>query len=330
MRRTKIIATVGPASRSPESCDRSCRRRRRLPSQLFPRHARVARRDLPRDSTGGRGRRTAYRRHAGPERTEDPDGSAGRERTAAADRGRRAADRGRRSALRAGPDLHAVSRSSSNRPAGRSPAARRRAHRAAGDWAATATSSSPSWSTAVLSAARRASTPPASRSRRRRSRRRTSRTCASASSSASTSWRSASCRPPTTCRARAEICRTAAGRRVPLIAKIERPAAVENLAAILEVAQGVMVARGDLGLEMPLERVPRVQKEIIRTGADARPAGDRRHAGARVDAHRAAADARRGQRCRQRRRRRDRRDHAGGGDGGWRVIRCARCRCSIA
>ena len=54
------------------------------------------------------------------------------------------------------------------------------------------------------------------------------------------------------------------GRRVPLIAKIERPAAVENLAAILEVAQGVMVARGDLGLEMPLERVPRVQKEIIR------------------------------------------------------------------
>ncbi len=56
----------------------------------------------------------------------------------------------------------------------------------------------------------------------------------------------------------------AAGRRVPLIAKIERPAAVANLAAILDVAHGVMVARGDLGLEMPLERVPRVQKEIIR------------------------------------------------------------------
>ena len=55
-----------------------------------------------------------------------------------------------------------------------------------------------------------------------------------------------------------------AGRRVPIIAKIERPAAVENLASILELAEGVMVARGDLGLEMPLEQVPRVQKEIIR------------------------------------------------------------------
>jgi pyruvate kinase len=56
----------------------------------------------------------------------------------------------------------------------------------------------------------------------------------------------------------------AAGRRIPLIAKIERPAAVTNLKEILEEAQAVMVARGDLGLEMPLERVPRAQKEIIR------------------------------------------------------------------
>jgi pyruvate kinase len=63
---------------------------------------------------------------------------------------------------------------------------------------------------------------------------------------------------------RARDLMAAAGRRVPVIAKIERPAAVENLGAILEVAQGVMVARGDLGLEMPLERVPRVQKQIIR------------------------------------------------------------------
>jgi pyruvate kinase len=54
------------------------------------------------------------------------------------------------------------------------------------------------------------------------------------------------------------------GRSVPIIAKIERPAAVENLDAILEVANGLMVARGDLGLEMPLEQVPRVQKHIIR------------------------------------------------------------------
>jgi pyruvate kinase len=54
------------------------------------------------------------------------------------------------------------------------------------------------------------------------------------------------------------------GRSTPIIAKIERPAAVENLDAILRIAQGVMVARGDLGLEMPLEQVPRVQKQIIR------------------------------------------------------------------
>lgn len=65
----------------------------------------------------------------------------------------------------------------------------------------------------------------------------------------------------------------AAGTRVPIIAKIERPAAVHNLAEILEVAQGVMVARGDLGLEMPLEQLPRVQKEVIRRArAAGRPA----------------------------------------------------------
>jgi pyruvate kinase len=68
--------------------------------------------------------------------------------------------------------------------------------------------------------------------------------------------------PDDVVRARAII--DAAGRKTPLIAKIERPAAVDNLDAILEVAQGVMVARGDLGLEMPLEQVPRVQKEVIR------------------------------------------------------------------
>jgi pyruvate kinase len=50
----------------------------------------------------------------------------------------------------------------------------------------------------------------------------------------------------------------------PVIAKIERPAAVTNLTEILAVADAVMVARGDLGLEMPLEQIPRIQKEIIR------------------------------------------------------------------
>ena len=65
----------------------------------------------------------------------------------------------------------------------------------------------------------------------------------------------------------------AAGRTVPIVAKIERPAAVENLPEILDASQGVMVARGDLGLEMPLEQVPRIQKEIIGMArAQARPA----------------------------------------------------------
>ncbi len=52
--------------------------------------------------------------------------------------------------------------------------------------------------------------------------------------------------------------------KVPIIAKIERPMAVQNIDEILKVCNGVMVARGDLGLEMPFERVPRVQKEITR------------------------------------------------------------------
>lgn len=63
---------------------------------------------------------------------------------------------------------------------------------------------------------------------------------------------------------RAQEIMATVGRHVPVVAKIERPAAVVNLQAILDVAQAVMVARGDLGLEMPLEQVPRVQKEIIR------------------------------------------------------------------
>ena len=49
---------------------------------------------------------------------------------------------------------------------------------------------------------------------------------------------------------------------VPVIAKLERPQAVEHLDAILSASDAVMVARGDLGLEMPLERVPRAQKAI--------------------------------------------------------------------
>ncbi|MBA2321734.1 MAG: pyruvate kinase [Deltaproteobacteria bacterium] len=53
------------------------------------------------------------------------------------------------------------------------------------------------------------------------------------------------------------------GIRVPVIAKIEKPKAVERIDAILEVAEGVMVARGDLGVEVSIEKVPVYQKAII-------------------------------------------------------------------
>ena len=68
-------------------------------------------------------------------------------------------------------------------------------------------------------------------------------------------------RPEDVVQAKAAIRR--ARKDTPVIAKLEKPEAIENLDAILRVADGVMVARGDLGVEMNLERVPVVQKEII-------------------------------------------------------------------
>ena len=50
---------------------------------------------------------------------------------------------------------------------------------------------------------------------------------------------------------------------IPVIAKLERPLAIDNLDRIMEVCEGVMVARGDLGVEMPPEKVPVIQKHII-------------------------------------------------------------------
>ncbi len=58
------------------------------------------------------------------------------------------------------------------------------------------------------------------------------------------------------------------GSDVPVIAKLEKPQALEHLEEILEVTDGVMVARGDLGVEMPPEKVPIIQKHIIRRAAD--------------------------------------------------------------
>ncbi len=54
------------------------------------------------------------------------------------------------------------------------------------------------------------------------------------------------------------------GEGVPLIAKIEKPEAVDNLTAIIERCEGIMVARGDLGVELGPEKVPLVQKRAIR------------------------------------------------------------------
>ncbi len=59
-----------------------------------------------------------------------------------------------------------------------------------------------------------------------------------------------------------DICE-AWGRPTPIVAKIETPSAVDNLESILEVTDGVMVARGDLGVEFPPERVPVIQKQMI-------------------------------------------------------------------
>ena len=61
-----------------------------------------------------------------------------------------------------------------------------------------------------------------------------------------------------------------AGKDTPVIAKLEKPEAIENLDAILRVADGVMVARGDLGVEMNPERVPVVQKAIIKRAREFR------------------------------------------------------------
>ncbi len=49
----------------------------------------------------------------------------------------------------------------------------------------------------------------------------------------------------------------------PVIAKIEKPQAVENLTEIIDVFDGIMVARGDLGVEMPIEDIPMVQKRCV-------------------------------------------------------------------
>jgi pyruvate kinase len=52
--------------------------------------------------------------------------------------------------------------------------------------------------------------------------------------------------------------------RAGVLAKLEKPAAIDSLDAIVEAADAIMVARGDLGVELPAEQVPRIQKQIVR------------------------------------------------------------------
>ncbi len=54
------------------------------------------------------------------------------------------------------------------------------------------------------------------------------------------------------------------GNQAAIMAKLEKPSAIEHLTAIVQLSDGVMVARGDLGVEMPQEKVPVVQKKILR------------------------------------------------------------------
>ena len=94
------------------------------------------------------------------------------------------------------------------------------------------------------------------------------------------------------------------GVMIPVIAKIEKPQAIDNLDEIIEAFDGFMVARGDLGVECPLEDVPILQKQVIEKARAQRQAGHRGHPDARVDDRQPGADPRRGERRRQRRARR--------------------------
>lgn len=71
-------------------------------------------------------------------------------------------------------------------------------------------------------------------------------------------------RPEDVAEARALI-----GERAGIISKIEKPTAVDQLAAIIELSDAIMVARGDLGVELPPEQVPGIQRRIVRACRDA-------------------------------------------------------------
>ncbi|WP_196885628.1 pyruvate kinase [Aureivirga sp. CE67] len=58
--------------------------------------------------------------------------------------------------------------------------------------------------------------------------------------------------------------------KIPVIAKIEKPEAIENLDALIPYCDGIMVARGDLGVELPMQEVPLLQKKLVQRAKQAR------------------------------------------------------------
>ena len=113
---------------------------------------------------------------------------------------------------------------------------------------------------------------------------------------------------------------------VPLIAKIEKPQAAANGEEIIDASDGIMIARGDLGIELPIEEVPLVQKRLLALAGRQRQADDHRDADARVDGALHASDARRGGRRGERDLRRHGRGDALPGDRGREAPRRSRCR----
>ena len=88
---------------------------------------------------------------------------------------------------------------------------------------------------------------------------------------------------------------------IPMIAKIEKPQAADAVEEIVDRATGgIMVARGDLGIEVPLSKVPVLQKKPDPGRRPRQQDGDHRHPDAGLDGFRQASDPGRGDRCRDR------------------------------
>ena len=119
--------------------------------------------------------------------------------------------------------------------------------------------------------------------------------------------------------------RELAGRPVYLVAKLEKPSAVDRLDEIVAHSDAVMVARGDLGVEMAPEKVPTIQRRILRACRARRQAGDRGDADAGEHDRGADADPGRGLGRGDRGLRGRRRGDAVGGIGRRQVSRSRRC-----